>query len=205
MSALEDFEETDFETATEEFEGLADNVVEYPEEHIVWVHRGDVSRESFRPKPTGEKSTVIVIDGNLNVAQALELSADQDDESGMTVFVTGSVTSRDILLRGDPFLIVRGAVAASGLVVIGGGNLGHIRTQGDLRCSALLQFTDGQAKVKGATKGAIFAKKSVNVTMPSKELSKAKSVIRDEYLDEDGEPDQMKICRACARGEAVLR
>lgn len=199
-AAIDTYEEVAPAEAYAEFPGLEGHVDDYPEVEHVRVYRGSVAESSINWTSESGQNLVIVVDGDLWSDGVVDLSADQDKDEDFTLYVTGSVSARDICVYLDARLVVLKDLEAERAVMCGGANLANITVTGELRAALVLEFADGQIKA-GAGTPAAWADRQDNVDIPGARW--IEPALLPDLLDE-GEPDQRKLRRAAIAGSPIF-
>jgi hypothetical protein len=200
-ASTSEYKQIAVEAAYEEFPDLEGNVQQRPELEQVRVYRGGVAAESIDWASESEENLVIVIDGDLWCDGMLELTADQGEDSALTVYVRGNVSARDIAVQGDAQLAVAGDLEAERLVMCGGGNLGNITVERALRAGLVLEWTDGQINA-AAGGAAAWGKQRHNIKIANANWIVPAEAIVAAFLDKAGEPDRLQLSKAVRAGES---
>jgi hypothetical protein len=196
------FEQVEWSAACEAFD-IADHAQDSPEPVRARVYRGDLAAEAIDWSAESGTNLVIVVDGDLWCDGLLELFADQDDDTAMLVYVTGDVSARDIMVRNDAALVVRGSLEAERVVACGGANLGHVEVGKRISAALVLEWTDGQISAKAGAP-AVWGSQRGNVRISDgRWIEVPADVIAARLLDDDA-PDQDAVLAAMRAGESAL-
>lgn len=169
------------------------------------AYRGNVSAKSLAWAAKPRERLAIVVDGDLWSDTILDLHATQDEDAALLVYVTGNVSVRDVAVRDDAALVVAGSLEAERLVMCGGGNLGTIVVNEELRAGLVLEWTDGAIE---ARKGAVpvWASERENVTVRgARWITEPAAVLDAGVLDAEGLPEQDLLYPAARKGKIVFR
>lgn len=198
-SSTSEFEEVALSDAYAEFDKLEGHVQDHPAVENVRIYRGSVAASDIDWSPDSEVNLVIVVDGDLWCDGLLELFAEQDDDSVLTVYVRGNVSARDVMVNNDAQLTVTGDLEAERLVMCGGGNLGNITIQGSLRAGLVLEWTDGQIH-SAAGEPAVWADKQNNIVIAGARWVELDATVAKAFLDDEGKPDRRRLRDAVRKG-----
>lgn len=197
---LDDFEELPWDQACSEF--AADQfIADYPEDFQARVHRGSVTTDALALDGSEGVNLVVIVAGDLRVERGIDLYAGQDEESALTVLVTGNATAGWVSTHCDAMLRVHGDLVAK-VVICGGGNLGHVNVQGTLHTELAMLFPENQlhaAAIDGDVYASVRAPVRGAAARPLEEL--AARLVPDALVD--GEAHQRAIRKLLRDGRPV--